>query len=66
MTALKQMQQSFMGCLFGRESNIIDQIEATPDATSEQRLSVYTSGYRLRLKEALSTDYERLHGYLGD
>ena len=29
-------------------------------------MTFYANAYRMRLQEALSTDYERLHGYLGD
>lgn len=66
MQALRRMQQSFMGHLLGQPSDAEGYIESTPEASAAQRLSIYASGYRLRLKEALETDYEQLHAYLGD
>lgn len=63
---LKQLQQSFLNYLLGKPSTVITHIQSTVDTSAEQRLGIYASGYRLRLKEALSTDYERLHRYLGD
>ena len=66
MDALRALQQAFLGHLLGRETDIAGAIEDTAEASAEQRLNVYGSGYRLRLKEALETDYERLHAYLGD
>ncbi len=66
MQALRRMQQSFLGHLLGRPSDAVDYIQSTPEASAAQRLGIYASGYRLRLKEALETDYERLHAYLGD
>jgi len=68
MTQLKVLQQSFMGKMLGSETSfdVITSIQSTPDTSAAQRLSIYATGYRLRLKEALMTDYERLHSYLGD
>ena len=66
MTDLRQLQQHFMGHLLGRPTGIVEQIASTPMMSAPQRLRIYSSAYRLRLKEALSTDYEKLHGYLGD
>jgi hypothetical protein len=66
MRALREMQQSFLGHLLGQPSEGAGYIQSTPEASAQQRLDVYASGYRLRLKEALESDYERLHAYLGD
>lgn len=66
MPGLRQLQKSFFDHLLGAHSNIVERIESTPDTSAQQRLDIYASGYRLRLKEAISTDYERLHFYLGD
>ncbi len=63
---LRQLQQSFYGHLIGEKTPIISNIQSTPDRSAEQRLSIYTSGYRLRLKEAISTDFDKLFSYLGD
>ena len=66
MPKLRQLQKSFFGHLLSSRSNIVEHIESTSDTSAQQRLDIYASGYRLRLKEAISTDYERLHFYLGD
>jgi len=63
---LKQLQQSFYSHLTKLPSNIVNYIESTSGLSAEQRLSIYTSGYRLRLKEAISTDFNCLYSYLGD
>ena len=66
MSDLRQIQHEFMGHLLGQSTPIDSQIVSTSVMSAQQRLSVYASAYRLRLKEALSTDYEKLHVYLGD
>lgn len=66
MLGLRALQQQFMGYLLGHSTEVTTQVESTPMLSAEQRLSIYSSAYRLRLKEAISTDYEKLHSYLGD
>lgn len=67
MASLHNLQQNFMGYLLGGSaSRIVENIVSTPQRSASQRMQFYGNAYRLRLKEALSTDYERLHAYLGD
>ena len=67
MASLHKLQQNFMGYLLDNtEIQIVDSIVSTPERSASQRLQFYGNAYRLRLKEALGTDYERLHSYLGD
>ncbi len=66
MTQLRELQQSFMKHLQGEPSKVEKHIQSTPDATAQRRLDIYAIGYRLRLKEAITTDFDCLHGYLGD
>jgi hypothetical protein len=66
MPALRHLQESFLGYLLGEATSVVEEIESTTDTSAQQRLDIYASGYRLRLKEAIMTDYERLHFYLGD
>lgn len=66
MHSLREMQQAFLGHLLGQAGDAAGYIQSTPEASSHERLGIYATGYRLRLKEALETDYERLHAYLGD
>jgi hypothetical protein len=63
---LRELQQSFMKHLLGTPSEVIEHIQSTTDASAKQRLGIYASGYRLRLKEAITSDFGCLHGYLGD
>lgn len=63
---LKQLQQSFFAHLLGQPTSVDKAIESTIDRSAQQRLHIYASGYRLRLKEAIATDFDRLFSYLGD
>jgi len=63
---LRQLQQSFFGHLVGESTDVVEHIQSTPDHSAEQRVHIYASGYRLRLKEAISTDFDTLFSYLGD
>ena len=65
-SALRELQQSFFQHLLDSPSNIANHIQSTVDRSAEQRLHIYASGYRLRLKEAISTDFDRLYSYMGD
>ena len=67
MHALRKLQHEFLGYLLDDSAvGIVERIESTPRRSAEQRMSFYGNAYSLRLKEALTTDYERLHSYLGD
>jgi len=66
MTQLRELQQSFMKHLQGEPSEVAKRIQSTADATAQRRLDIYAIGYRLRLKEAITSDFDCLHGYLGD
>lgn len=67
MDALRKLQHEFLGYLLDdAELDIVERIESTPRRSAEQRMVFYGNAYSLRLKEALTTDYDRLHSYLGD
>ena len=67
MHALRKLQQEFLGYLLDDAAvGIVERIESTPRRSAEQRMAFYGNAYTLRLKEALTTDYEQLHSYLGD
>lgn len=63
---LKDLQQKFFAELLGQESTIINHIQSTEQWSAGARMGIYSSGYRLRLKEAIETDFDRLFSYLGD
>lgn len=66
MAQLRQLQQDFMHYVLGESSEIVPQIESSLALSATGRLDLYATAYKLRLKEAISTDYEVLHTYLGD
>jgi len=66
MSVLREMQQQFLSYLLEKPSLIIDSVVEDGKISAEHRLNFYANGYKLRLKEAIETDYEKLHAYLGD
>jgi hypothetical protein len=67
MDTLRKLQHEFLGHLLDNSATgIVNHIESTPRCSAEERMEFYSNAYILRLKEALSTDFERLHAYLGD
>src|SRR5262249_35445799 len=65
MSTLAELQQAFQGYLLRKAPALIDHFVATTNADPEKRLRVYFDAYRLRLVEALATDYEALRALLG-
>lgn len=63
---LKQLQHQFMAYLLGQKKDIVNNIQSTPMRSAEGRMDIYANAYRMRLKEAMTTDFEKLHTYLGD
>lgn len=67
MNSLRKLQHEFLGYLLdGANVDVVERIQSTSGRSAKQRLTFYGNAYRMRLREALSTDYERLHAYLGD
>ncbi|MEO1889481.1 MAG: DNA-binding domain-containing protein [Cycloclasticus sp.] len=66
MSALQQLQHEFIDYLLGSPSNIASHIQSTRTYSAKERLNIYAYAYTARLKEAIETDYEKLHLYLGD
>jgi len=63
---LHDLQQNFMNYVLGESSDMVEKIESTPALSAKGRLDIYATAYKLRLKEAITTDYAKLHSYLGD
>jgi Putative DNA-binding domain len=63
---LHDLQQNFMNYVLGEDSDMVEKIESTPALSAKGRLDIYATAYKLRLKEAITTDYDKLHSYLGD
>lgn len=66
MSALQKMQHRFMDYLLDESTEMLEGIESTPMCSAKGRLDIYAIAYRLRLKEAITTDYGQLASYLGD
>ena len=66
MSSLAQIQAEFHQQMTQGNSNIVEHIQSGGQITPAQRVSIYESGYFLRLTQALATDYKVLWMVLGD
>jgi len=66
MLNLPELQHQFLNYVQGKPSSIESEIQPCHAVSSQARLNIYATGYRLRLKEAMMTDFDRLASYLGD
>lgn len=66
MVTLRQLQNDFQAYLLARDDRLHGQIVGDVRVSAEERLGIYADAYRLRLLEALSTDYPGLHTVAGD
>jgi hypothetical protein len=68
VSALAELQRSFRDYLLQGQAQTIRPLVRAPDKRTEpdRRLGIYANAYRLRLKEALATDYTLLAGWLGE
>jgi hypothetical protein len=58
--SLTVLQQAFQEYVLGGAHGIVDHIEPGRLANQQRRLAIYYNAYRLRLVEALGTDFEAL------
>ncbi|MGH8752153.1 MAG: DNA-binding domain-containing protein [Burkholderiales bacterium] len=66
MKALADLQQEFQNYVFQRDKKMEREVVGTRRASAKIRLGIYSSAYRLRLLEALDTDYPGLRALAGD
>ena len=64
--ALRRMQEDFQGYLLALDERMHPQVLGSAQVSAAERLAIYANAYRLRLLEALGTDYPGLHAVLGD
>ena len=65
--SLHSLQAEFQDYLISPgQTAILKQVAGTAKADAETRLGIYAEAYRLRLIEALDTDFPVLHALLGD
>jgi hypothetical protein len=65
MTALPQLQLAFQRYVLHGEEAMGERVGGAERVDPEQRLRIYYDAYRLRLIEALATDYEALRTLMG-
>ncbi len=66
MKNLPTLQSAFQNYILASDPNIQSDITGTPKVDVATRLAIYADAYRLRLIEALDTDYPGLHAMVGD
>src|SRR5262245_35003945 len=66
MTTLADLQYRFQNYVLHDEPGMITRIGGQEGIDPQRRLRIYFDAYRLRLVEALATDYEALRALLGD
>ena len=66
MKALSNLQKEFQNYVFKRDRRMEREVIGTRRANAKTRLGIYSGAYRLRLLEALDTDYPALRALSGD
>jgi hypothetical protein len=66
MSALRRLQQDFQQYIFRAHEAMQTEIVETTRVDGKTRLGIYASAYRLRLLEALATEYPALKALVGD
>jgi hypothetical protein len=63
---LPSLQSAFQGFILSNDPAIQNEVVGTSKVGTHTRLHIYADAYRLRLIEALDTDYPGLHSMAGD
>jgi len=66
MNPLHGLQSDFQSFLLHGSESILGRVTGTEKADAPTRLAIYYDAYRLRLLEALDSNYPVLHAWLGD
>ena len=66
MNRLRALQQDFQRYVLAQDGRMHNQVTTTAQVGAEERLGIYANAYRLRLLEALATDFPGLHTLVGD
>lgn len=66
MKRLRILQQDFQRHVLRPAGDMESRVIATARAGAQERLDIYVNAYRLRLLEALGTDFPALHTLVGD
>jgi hypothetical protein len=66
MTTLARLQASFQRYVLDREVALLESIEPPRKGSAQQRAAIYADAYRIRLEEALVSNYPRLQRLVGE
>lgn len=66
MPSLIQIQQEFIALLQNGDRNIEHRVIQQGKLSNAQRIDIYSSGYRIRLRGVIDSDHANLGKYLGD
>ena len=66
MNGLRRLQEDFQNYLLTADGRVQTQVLGSAQVGATERLAIYADAYRLRLLEALDTDFPGLHALLGD
>lgn len=66
MTDLRRLQESFQSAVVGGDPAFEHEIRGTGRVSAQERVSIYSDAYRLRLIEVLRDNYPGLAGLLGN
>ncbi len=66
MSALTDLQSDFQSFLLDGNERMLSRVTGTAKVGAEQRLAIYYDAYRLRLLEALTSNYPVLRAWIGD
>lgn len=66
MSPLADLQEAFQACVLSDNPGLVERIAGGARVDPQQRLRIYFDAYRLRLVEALATDYEALRALMGE
>jgi hypothetical protein len=65
MSKLATLQHAFQSFVLREQSGVETQVIGTAERSAASRLAIYSEAYRLRLSEALASNYPRLRQALG-
>ena len=66
MSPLHGLQADFQSFLLRGDEQMLQRVAGTAKASAPRRLAIYYDAYRLRLLEALDSNYPILHAWMGD
>lgn len=66
MSPLKGLQADFQSFLLRGDAGMLERVVGSAKVSAPRRLAIYYDAYRLRLLEALDSNYPVLHRWMGD